>query len=92
MFSLTEKDKFTLINKAKAIFRYPNKSYLCFGNDELKIADKANVENNSMSYLNNRYYVNNKYSHNPESYQKLNGNENYYFTVKEWEVFQIRFE
>ena len=47
VFSLTNNDKFQLINPEKAICGINNNSNIRFGHNNLLICDRANVSNNS---------------------------------------------
>ena len=95
VFSLTNLDKFTMQQRGYC-FRYLNGYGPMFGNQngtDFFITNRANKERDCGGNINNGYW-NGKYTKdNRESWEMFTGgNQDFRFTVKEWEVWHIKFD
>ena len=82
LFSLTENNKFNLVNKENAIFNHSNYGPTFGGGHDLVIHDKANPNNSSNARI-NCTYKNQKYEGNQnKAWEKFTGNASANFKVK----------
>ena len=83
LFSLTENDKFNLVNNEKAVWNHLNCGPEFGDGEDLKISDKANTNYSSKGQI-NKAYKNQKYEGNQnKAWEKFTGNaESFNFKVK----------
>lgn len=89
IFNLSSGEKYSLMNKEKAI--WCSRTYgPSFGYPDLQIADKALFNTNSCANF-PMCYNNGNYTNTPGSTQLFCGTKSGHFRIREWEVYELVF-
>ncbi len=92
IFSVTDRKKFILDDKKRALWRRNDDAWINHGDDELRIGDCSNIKNN-LSVINCNYkceeYETQMIRGLMNSCESFNGSREPYFRTSEWEAWKV---